>query len=54
MLPCWGGTFDFDLEAYIHWRALEEGVPPPPPGPGRRFKGSSEKERLADMNEATG
>ena len=49
MLPCWGGTFDFNLEAYIQWRAQEEGVPPPPLGPGRQFKARTDEEQKREM-----
>ena len=28
MLPRWGGTFAFDLDEYVEWRAREEGVDP--------------------------
>ena len=40
MLPRWGGTFEFDLDAYVEWRAREEGVDMAtvcPRGAGRAF-----------------
>ena len=41
MLPLWGGTFDFDLDEYVEWRAKEEGVEVCPRGQGRRFDPSA-------------
>ena len=40
MLPRWGGTFQFEIDEYVEWRAREEGVPPSklcPRGAGRKF-----------------
>lgn len=55
IMPRWDskGTFDFDLDAYVEWRAREEGIPPERlcrRGEGRAFTGSSQQASEDAMN----